>query len=118
MSRHQSYQLRIRLHKDAKIQVGALGVFTFPAGDYIYTGSAKRGLQARIQRHCRKDKPRRWHIDYLSSHPQAEVVDTQTFPDEECPLNQATAGTILVPGFGASDCRAACASHLKYLGPG
>jgi Uri superfamily endonuclease len=43
---------------------------------------------------------------------QAEVND---FVDE-CRLNQAVKGTVRVPGFGASDCTAACGAHLKYLG--
>jgi len=34
----------------------------------------------------------------------------------ECLLNQRASGEIIVPGFGASDCRAHCGSHLRYLG--
>jgi Uri superfamily endonuclease len=35
---------------------------------------------------------------------------------EECRLNQASGGQVLVRGFGASDCRAGCGAHLKYRG--
>ena len=33
----------------------------------------------------------------------------------ECAVNQRVSGAIQVPGFGASDCRAACVSHLKRV---
>ena len=34
----------------------------------------------------------------------------------ECSLNKKTNGTIIVKGFGSSDCNLCCGSHLKYLG--
>lgn len=111
-----SYQLIILLKQDCRIQVGALGQFDFKAGYYVYSGSAKRNLAARLARHCRKDKPLRWHIDYLTSQPTSAVVDTYTFNSEECQLNQACPGSIPIPGFGASDCKSGCGAHLKYLG--
>lgn len=111
-----SYQLIIRLKQRCQIQVGALGRFDFEAGYYVYSGSAKRNLEARLARHCRKDKPLRWHIDYLTSLPQAEIIETRTFAGDECQLNQACPGTIIAPGFGSSDCRSGCGAHLKYLG--
>ena len=98
------------------IQVGRLGRFDFPAGLYVYTGSAKKNMQARISRHQRRDKPKRWHIDYLLTLPQAEVIGVERFKDAECALNQAVDGPIPAKGFGASDCKAGCGSHLKYLG--
>lgn len=111
-----SYQLIILLKQRHQIQVGALGRFDFEAGYYVYSDSAKCNLEARVARHCRKNKPLRWHIDYLTSHPASEVVDTLTFNADECQLNQACQGVILIPGFGASDCRSGCGAHLKYLG--
>jgi len=114
---HNCYQLRIRLHQDARIKVGALGTFELKAGEYIYSGSAKRNLDKRVARHCRKRKPKRWHIDYLTSHHHAEVVAVETFVGNECQLNQAVVGEIPVAGLGASDCRRGCGSHLKYLAP-
>ena len=111
-----SYQIIILLKQCCQIQVGALGRFDFEAGYYVYSGSAKRNLEARLARHCRKEKPLRWHIDYLTSHPASEVVDTRIFNTDECQLNQAGPGVIPIPGFGASDCRSGCGAHLKYLG--
>ena len=69
-----SYQLWIALRRPLDIEVGRLGVCRFPAGVYVYTGSAKRNLEARIARHCRKDKTLRWHIDYLLAEDGVELV--------------------------------------------
>jgi Uri superfamily endonuclease len=45
-----SYQLGIEVRRPVRIGVGRLGQFLFPAGRYVYTGSAKRNLEARIAR--------------------------------------------------------------------
>ena len=110
------YQLVIYLKRRRQIKVGALGNFVFKAGYYIYSGSAKRNLQARLARHCRKQKPLRWHIDNLTSLPEASVIECRSFTGNECTLNQQCPGSIPVPGFGASDCQQNCGAHLKYLG--
>ncbi|RMH71730.1 MAG: GIY-YIG nuclease family protein [Gemmatimonadetes bacterium] len=110
----QSYQLVIRVSEPVSLTVGKLGVFEFPVGEYIYTGSAKRHLEARIRRHLRTTKTLKWHIDYLLAHPAVAVVDVIRSTVPECELNQQTAGEILIPRFGASDCRSGCISHLKY----
>ena len=111
-----SYQLHIRITQPLHIQIGALGLQHFPAGHYIYTGSAKRAMQQRLLRHLRHDKPLRWHIDYLLQHPASIVTRISRFEDNECQLNQATQGKILVPGFGAGDCKNSCIAHLLYIG--
>jgi len=111
-----SYQLWIALRRPLDIEVGRLGVCRFPAGVYVYTGSAKRNLEARIARHCRKDKTLRWHIDYLLAEDGVELVCVGRSTRTECGLNRGTGGSVIVPGFGASDCRKACGSHLRYLG--
>ena len=111
-----SYQLHIQLTRPVTITIGHLGRFQFPVGQYIYTGSAQRNLEARIQRHLSKHKKLRWHIDYLLAHGNARMVQVQRSSKEECAWNQKTNGKIIVPGFGASDCRAGCGSHLKHVG--
>lgn len=111
-----TYQLLIDLPRAARVTVGRLGTFRFPAGRYVYTGSARRNLEARIARHLRREKTLRWHIDYLLAAPGARVVEVKRSSRDECELNRRTAGEVLVPGFGVSDCRAGCGSHLKYLG--
>jgi Uncharacterized conserved protein len=111
-----TYQLTIRLTTDTQIAIGRFGSCFFPAGDYIYTGSARRNLEARIARHCRKDKKLRWHIDYLLAKAETSIIHIARYTQAECAINQLQAGSILIKGFGASDCHAGCGSHLKYLG--
>lgn len=111
----QTYQLVIRVARPVRVAVGRLGRFAFPAGDYVYTGSAKRNLEARIARHLRQEKALRWHIDYLLTAPGVSVIEVRRSCQEECALNQAVAGEIAAAGFGASDCRRGCRSHLKRV---
>jgi len=110
-----AYQLVMHLPRPAIIAVGALGSHAFPAGLYIYTGRASKGLSKRIARHQRVEKKLRWHIDYLLH--QAQVVDVRVYHGkaaEECFINNETARTLQgifpVKGFGSSDCQ--CFSHL------
>ncbi len=116
--RARSYQLHIELRRPCRVRIGRLDTFVFPAGRYVYTGSARRNLEARIRRHLSKHKRLRWHIDYLLAAPGACVVGVRLSGAEECRLNRRALGRVLVPGFGASDCRAGCGSHLKHLGWG
>lgn len=111
-----SYQLTIKISNPIHVSVGALGVLYFEPGNYAYTGSAKKNINSRIQRHLKKDKKLHWHIDYLTSHPAVIVIDVKQFKIEECELNHQTPGKIIHSGFGATDCRNDCDSHLKYLG--
>ncbi|MCX8048973.1 MAG: GIY-YIG nuclease family protein [Methylohalobius sp.] len=111
----QTYQLLIDLAAPQRIRIGKLGEFDFPAGRYIYTGSARRYLEARIARHLSATKKLHWHIDFLLTAATARVIDVLRFAREECEVNQRTAGKIWIAGFGASDCRAGCGGHLKHL---
>jgi len=111
-----SYQLIIEVGRDLELEVGALGRCRFPAGTYVYTGSARRNLEARVRRHLRRDKSLRWHIDYLLLAPDVRIVEVQFSKLPECQLNARNGGEIPVPGFGASDCRRGCGSHLKRNG--
>ena len=117
-----SYALHLRLVRSRVPQIGRLGRFTFPAGEYIYVGSAlgAGGLRSRVGRHLRGDGKSHWHIDYLRS--VARVVNClYTVSDEplECVWSQALAAlpgaTMPVPGLGSSDCRSGCGSHLVRL---
>lgn len=112
----RTYRLFIRVEAPLRLPVGRLGSFDLPPGDYVYTGSARRNLEARIARHLRRDKPLHWHIDYLLAAPGVRVTRVVRSRLEECRLNQSQAGTLPIPGFGASDCKHGCGSHLKYLG--
>jgi Uri superfamily endonuclease len=111
-----SYQLGIEIDKPVRVSIGRLGRFLFPAGRYVYTGSARRNLEARIARHLRKEKKLRWHIDWLLAAPGVRVVSVRRSSQSECALNRNVGGEVVAPGFGASDCAHGCGSHLRYLG--
>ncbi len=112
---HISYRLHIHVRKDIRIVAGALGSCNFTAGDYVYTGSARRNLAARIKRHLSDNKKLRWHIDYLLADPNVDIIGVDTSHIPECQWNQQLSGGIPVSGFGASDCRKRCGAHLKSL---
>ena len=111
----QSYQLLIRLGKSSEIYIGIRGRFRFPAGEYLFTGSAKINMDSRIERHRSKKKKKHWHIDYFLDSTNTEIVAVEKFILEECKLNQQVDGIIIAPGFGSSDCRKKCGAHLKLL---
>lgn len=113
-----AYQLLLGLEQTRRMAVGRLGLVKFPKGYYVYTGRAKKGLLARVARHRKKEKKRRWHIDYLLRY--AGIKQIMIYKDrwqEECNINNSLIternGEILVPGFGSSDC--SCRSHLVYF---
>ncbi len=112
-----SYQLEIDVCEPVHVMVGSLGSLLLPAGRYVYTGSARKNIQARVRRHVTGGKSRRWHVDYLLAAPNVRVARVKLSTSEECRLNRRTRGVVLFPGLGSSDCRRGCGSHLKYLGP-
>ena len=112
------YQLLIRLPESAHIRIGKRGRFRFPKGYYLYTGSAKNGLEGRVKRHLRKEKKRFWHIDYLLEHASVKaVLPFAGQREDECSLSLETlampGAQVIVPKFGASDCN--CPSHLAFF---
>jgi Uri superfamily endonuclease len=114
-----SYQLILYLPKGMALQVGKRGMFHFPAGRYVYTGSALNGVEQRLARHQRQNKRLHWHIDYLLRY--ARITSVKVFPTPrkvECALNRKAlrqpGAQVVAKGFGSSDCR--CASHLVFLG--
>jgi Uri superfamily endonuclease len=117
-----SYALQMVLATPVRLQIGALGEFDFPEGEYIYTGNAfgPGGLRARISRHLESGRKSHWHIDYLlpSVH-ISRVYFVCASPPVECVWSQALAelpkADIPVPRFGASDCRSGCKAHLVLL---
>ena len=113
------YTLVLRLDLPQEIAVGSLGILSFPAGFYSYTGSARGpGGLKRIDRHLQIMQgirsARRWHIDYLLPYARLqEVFVTRTGRDLECRIAGAIAKRLApVRGFGCTDCR--CHSHLHY----
>jgi sugar fermentation stimulation protein A len=101
---------------DRIIRIGRLGRFSFQQGVYLYVGSAQRNLSARLERHNRKNKILRWHVDFLSV--RAKMLGAITIPgprELECKLVKKLSSRFEpgIPGFGASDCR--CNGHLFYV---
>lgn len=113
------YQLVLCLNSAIQLQVGKLGTFLFPAGQYVYTGSALNGVEQRLARHRQRHKRQHWHIDYLLQHASIRSVRiVRTRRKVECALNRRAlkrpGAQVVARGFGSSDCR--CPSHLVFLG--
>ena len=109
----RSYQLFIIVTKEIELKVGKLGKFIFPIESYFYTGSAKRNIDKRIERHLSKNNLH-LHIDYLLNSDAVQIINIKKSQMTECSLNKKTKGTIIINGFGSSDCNLCCKSHLKY----
>ena len=114
-----AYLLLIELTAPLALDIPRLGAATLRPGRYAYGGSAygPGGLRARIGRHLRAHKARRWHVDRLTA--AGRVVGIRAVPGgRECALVRdvlASPGvSVPVPGFGSSDCRA-CPAHLVML---
>ena len=110
-----TYLLFLKLNEDITVEVGKLGFLEFKSGWYVYVGSGMNSLLKRVARHFRRDKRKRWHIDYLSVH--ADEMLVFLIPNErvECKIAKELAERFKpIKGFGCSDCR--CVSHLFYLG--
>jgi Uri superfamily endonuclease len=114
-TRARTYQLDIEVGRPLRIAIGRLGEFDFPAGRYVYSGSARRGLDARVRRHLSGAKRLHWHIDYLLAMPGVRITGVSTTDEPECTANQRTSGAIVVQGFGSSDCTSDCGSNLKLV---
>jgi Uri superfamily endonuclease len=89
--------------------------FSLKEGLYVYVGSAfgTGGLRGRILRHLRKDKPKHWHFDFITTHPSFEPLEVWLFEEQkvECKVASLIGETAEpVNGFGSTDC--SCPSHL------
>ena len=109
-----SYILLIEILRGVRIKVGALGSLEFPQGFYAYCGSAMGGLAARINRHMRREKKVKWHIDYLLEKGRVcKILYAMTNERMECQLAKGLYNAFnYYPGFGSSDCH--CPSHLFF----
>jgi Uri superfamily endonuclease len=126
------YALQLSIDESLSLHVGRLRSAYFPAGEYVYLGSAcgPGGLQARLGRHLsRKFTRPHWHIDYLRpvttlrAYCYLETEPSTVSPKPlECLWSQALLklpdASAPVRGFGSSDCRSGCRAHLVVLGEG
>ncbi len=108
----------ISVSKDFEIIVGCLGKVLFKKGNYIYIGSAKGCLEARLRRHLRRNEKIYWHIDYLLNNKKAQISRIWVIQKSiECKtadvFNEQPISEIVEKGFGSSDCK--CLTHLFYI---
>jgi len=90
----------------------------FKKGDYIYIGSAKGCLEARLGRHLKKDKKSFWHIDYLLKDERTQISQIWIIDKKmECQTAevfcQDPTTEIIKKGFGSLDCK--CLTHLFFI---
>jgi Uri superfamily endonuclease len=119
-----AYVLFITLRRPLLLSVGSLGKVSLPPGLYAYVGSARRGISSRLARHKRlalkKSGKCHWHIDYLLVHRHARWEAEAIFENGiECRISKRislmSGVTVPVPGFGATDCRHGCKTHLYSI---
>ncbi|TAK86530.1 MAG: GIY-YIG nuclease family protein [Betaproteobacteria bacterium] len=115
-----TYALVCRSSREARIQVGRLGVLPIRRGYYVYVGSAfgPGGVHARVARHVRRSPNRHWHVDCLWPVLRIEEIWYSYDParrehDWARILSHAMGGSIALRRFGASDCR--CEAHLVFF---
>ena len=92
------YVVAAWLPRRATITVGALGPVRLERGWQAYVGSARRGRDARVARHCRAAKPQRWHADYLFTPwpaRRAWLLDTAL---DECALAERLRAALAATG--------------------
>ncbi|MBS1271728.1 MAG: hypothetical protein MAGBODY4_00860 [Candidatus Marinimicrobia bacterium] len=111
------YILVLEVDSPVNIQVGKRGEMPMNPGRYLYGGSAKCGIAHRINRHFFGGENLHWHIDYLTHHPQVDVVEAWCYPDYPEVEHQLAAKDDLSDdeifrGFGNGDCGRGCQSHL------
>ncbi len=111
-----AYLLLIKMDDEVKITAGSLAQAALKRGYYVYVGSASRNLSKRVDRHTRKKKKKRWHIDYLiEKATRVKPVPVISSDKLECELagRLSDIADCPVKGFGSSDCR--CPAHLFYF---
>ncbi len=120
-----TYTLIMQLNQAIEIDVGKLGIYKFPKGNYTYTGSALGkgavGLRGRLLRHISKIKTLHWHIDYFLNAKESQIshiILCESNKKYECMIIKellSLGGKTIVRGFGASDCKSGCKSHLLFF---
>ncbi len=110
-----SYLIIGFLKERLKLRIGKKS-FLFKSGWYLYVGSAMNSLKKRIERHLRKKKNLKWHIDYLIPYLEMiKGIPIQASEKIECEIS-FDLGKIsdgFVRNFGSSDCK--CQSHLYFM---
>ncbi len=112
--------LFIELEVALALPATSRGSRTLAPGRHAYCGRAYRpgGLRARLRRHLKHEKARRWHIDHLTT--AGRIFALGLVPGgQECALvdgfGRQRGVEVPLAGFGSSDC-ASCPAHLLRIG--
>jgi len=115
-----TYILLLHLPGDARLNIGQLGQFDFPAGYYAYVDGAYSigGLAGALKKRLAPPETPVRHIDYLRQAAGIEEIWLTTASHTREHLWSALLLEIpgamsLTEGFGATNCR--CESHLIYF---
>ena len=121
-----AYALVLQLNSKIDLHIKSLGSLEFKPGILVYVGSAmgtgSTNLRNRIKRHFRKEKTIHWHIDHLLSRATLIMaIWSESQTPAECRIAQSLSSSKFfeptVRGFGSSDCRSGCFTHLfRYIG--
>ena len=106
-----TYVLVIEKRVSSSVQIGPKRI-VMESGVYLYVGSAKKGLEQRLARHMKKRKKCFWHIDYITSRRDTNVMAIYLSPYSECETLTAVnqLGSLFGRKLGSSDCK--CPSHF------
>jgi Uri superfamily endonuclease len=116
-----TYSILLKCSRRCRLKLGRLGYVDVKRGHYVYTGSAlgkgPASLEGRIDRHRRRSKTVRWHIDYFTKRGEIHLegsVHIRSRVRLECRINETVLehlrGYPIVQHAGASDCQ--CPAHL------
>ncbi|UCE97780.1 MAG: GIY-YIG nuclease family protein [Dehalococcoidia bacterium] len=108
------YVVIAEVSRAVSIPIGKRRKNYFKKGFYCYVGSALRGLEKRMARHCSKEKKLHWHIDYfLVIAKIRSLIYAKTTRKVECALSRILSRKLdSIRQFGCSDCT--CKSHLFF----
>ena len=121
----QGHYLLLLTVPACSIKIGALGYLAFAAGLYAYVGSARGrsvALGQRLVRHMRRrEKVRRWHIDYLTTAPAVAMLGAYWTADPTM-TEAGLAGHFaerfpVIRRFGNTDSRGGAPGHLFLVTP-
>ncbi|MEN3035514.1 MAG: GIY-YIG nuclease family protein [Candidatus Methanosuratincola sp.] len=123
MDKKGVYGLVLEIPAGLALSIGG-SRFEIPQGTNVYCGSAMGpgGVEGRVARHLRvfsggvANRPH-WHIDRLLAVALSiTAVSARSKASMECALASAleARGMAPVPGFGNTDCRSGCRSHLLH----
>lgn len=110
-----SYVLQIDVARPLLLSLRGEGL-RLPPGRYLYCGSAHGpgGVEARVSRHRKREKPLHWHIDQVTCQVgvgQAGYCDERSECDFVSEILRLKGASVPIPEFGSSDCRS-CPAHF------